>query len=142
MKCEVCVERLEEYLDGEVPAEEQEQVRAHLITCADCSATFGALTAEQELFAHYERDVEVPPFLWTKIAQHTVAANNGSKHGWRAYFFATPLASAIAILLIAVAIGIVYWTSSRPTPKETVKQTDPTLPRNGTDPSQVTRQYR
>ncbi|HVI71717.1 MAG TPA: anti-sigma factor, partial [Pyrinomonadaceae bacterium] len=133
MKCEVCVERLEEYLDGELSADEQEQISAHLIACADCSATFGALTAEQELFARYEREVEVPPFLWTRISQHTVAANNGKRAGWRAYFFATPLAGAIAILLVAVAVGIVYWMSHPPTPKESVKQTDPTLPRNGTD---------
>ena len=133
MKCEVCVERFEEYLDGELPADEQEQISSHLITCADCSATFETLTAEQELFARYERDVEVPPFLWTRIAQHTVAANNGKRAGWRAYFFATPLASVIAILVIAVAVGIVYWKSNRPTPKATVMQTDPTLPRNGTD---------
>ena len=78
MKCEVCVEGLEEYLDGELPGEEQEQISAHLIACADCSASFLALTAEHELYARYERDVEVPPFLWTRIAQHTVAANNAS----------------------------------------------------------------
>jgi hypothetical protein len=133
MKCEVCVERLEEYLDGEVPAEEQEQLSAHLITCAGCSETFGALTAEQEMFARYERDVEVPPFLWTRIAQDTVAANIGKGGGWRAYFFAKPLAGVIAILLAAIAVGVVYVMSRRPTPKEIVKQTDPTLPRYGTD---------
>jgi len=132
MKCEVCVERLEEYLDGELPADEQEQISAHLITCAGCSATFGALTAEQELFARYEREVEVPPFLWTRIAQHTVAANNGKRAGWRAYF-AQIVAGAVAVLVTAIVIGVVYWTSSRPTPRKIVKQTDPTLPRNGTD---------
>jgi putative zinc finger protein len=133
MKCEVCVERLEEYFDGELAAAEQEQVSAHLITCAHCSATFGELTAEQEMFVRYERDVEVPPFLWTRIAQHTVAANNGKRAGWRAYFFAKPLAGVIAILLVAIAVGVVYVRSRRPTPKEVVKRTDPTLPRNGTD---------
>ena len=132
MKCEVCVERLEEYLDGELPADEQEQINAHLITCADCSATFGALTAEKELFARYEREVEVPPFLWTRIAQHTVAANNGKSAGWRTYF-AQIVAGAVAVLVTAIVIGVVYWTSSRPTPRKIVKQTDPTLPRNGTD---------
>ena len=135
MKCEVCVERLEEYLDSELPVEEQERIRAHLITCADCSATFGALTAEQELFARYERDVEVPPFLWTRIAQHTVATNNGKRAGWRAYFFATPLAGAIAIVLLAIAVGVVYVMSRQPAenPKVADKRIDPTQPRNGTD---------
>jgi Putative zinc-finger len=139
MKCEVCVERLEEYLDGELPAEEQEQISAHLITCADCSATFVALTAEQELFARYERDVDVPPFLWTRIAQHIVATNNGKRAGWSAYFtglFVTPLASAIAILLLAVTLGVVYIMSRQPAeaPKVADKRSDPTLPRPGTDP--------
>ena len=138
MKCEVCVERLEEYLDGELSAEEQEQISAHLITCADCSATFGELTAEQEMFARYERDVEVPPFLWTRIAQHTVAANNGKRTGWRAYFLATPLAGVIAIVLVAIAVGVVY-VMSRQEPENSktadkrIDSTLPTLPRNGRD---------
>jgi len=136
MKCEVCVERLEEYLDGEVPADEQERISGHLIACADCAEMFRELTAEQEIFARYDRDVEVPPFLWTRIAQHTVAGNNGKRGGWRAYFFATPLAGVIAILVVAIAVGVVYVMSSRPTPREIVKQTDPTLPRNGTDLTQ------
>ena len=141
MKCEVCLEQLEEYLDGELPAHEQEQISAHLITCADCSATFGALTAEQELFARYERDVEVPPFMWTRIAQHTVAANKGKRAGWRAYFsglFATPLASVIAILLLAIALGVVYVMSRQAPEKPRLadKRIDPTLPRNGTDLAQ------
>jgi len=141
MKCEVYSERLEEYLDGELPAEEQEQISAHLITCVDCSETFAALTAEQELFARYERDVEVPPFLWTRIAQHTIAANNGKKTGWYTYLsslFATPLASVIAILLLAIALGVVYFMSRQPTarPKVADKRIDPTLPRDGTDLTQ------
>ena len=48
MKCEVCQERLEEYLDGELAAVEQEQINAHLITCAECSACFSTLTVARE----------------------------------------------------------------------------------------------
>jgi hypothetical protein len=109
MKCEVCLELLEEYLDGEVPVEDQEQISAHLISCADCSATFGTLTAEQELFARYDREVEVPPFLWTRVAEHC-NANTSTRRGWRVLFaplFSAP-ASAIAILLLAIAVGIIY----------------------------------
>ncbi len=39
-------------------------------TCVDCSAEFCTLTAEQEMFARYDREIEVPPFLWTRIAAH------------------------------------------------------------------------
>ena len=42
MKCEVCMELLEEYLDGELAAETQEQIGAHLITCTECSASFAS----------------------------------------------------------------------------------------------------
>jgi len=139
MKCEVCLELLEEYLDGELPALDQAQVGEHVIACSDCSASFAELTAEQELFALYDAHVEVPPFLWTRIAAHTVAESNGN--GWYRRvmaIFASPVASAIAVLLLAIAVGLVYVISRQPAPKPTVaeKPKDPTLPRNGTDPNQ------
>ena len=141
MKCEVCLELLEEYLDGELPAPDHVELGEHLIACGDCSASFAELTAEQELFARYDREVEVPPFLWTRIAAHTVAESNGAGNGWYrrvAAIFATPLASVIAVLLLAIAVGLVYVISRQPASKPTVATTpkDPTLPRNGTDPNQ------
>ena len=118
MKCEVCIELLEEYLDGELAAGEQEQINAHLITCADCSASFAALTAEQELFSRYDRELEVPPFLWTRIAQHTVAGNNSMRLSWRervSRLVSLPsLAGAVAILLIAIAVAVVYLRKAEP----------------------------
>ena len=56
MKCEVCLNLLEEYFDGELAPAEHEQVDAHLITCAGCSDSYATLTAEQELFARYDRE--------------------------------------------------------------------------------------
>ena len=73
MKCDVCSELLEEYLDGELASTEQEQVAAHLIACAACSEEFATLTAEQQIFARYDREVEVPPFLWTRVAAEAFA---------------------------------------------------------------------
>src|ERR1044072_3907657 len=100
MKCEVCLEMLEEYLDGELAAETNEQIDAHLITCRECSESFAALTAEQELFARYDREIQVSPFLWTRVAAHTVSASNVAKPGWLATLFRKPsLASGIAVLL-------------------------------------------
>ena len=143
MKCEVCLELLEEYLDGELPQPDHVEVGEHLIACGDCSASFAALTEEQELFARYDREIEVPPFLWTRIAAHTVAESDGATgNGWYrrvAALFATPLASAIAVLLLAIAIGLVYVISRQPASKPAVasEQNNPTLPRNGTDPNQA-----
>jgi len=142
MKCEDCLELLEEYLDGELAAPDQAQVGEHLIACSDCSASFAELTAEQELFALYDAHVEVPPFLWTRIAAHTVDEGNGASNGWYRRvmaIFASPVVSAIAVLLLAIAVGLVYVISRQPAPKPTVaeKPNDPTLPRNATDPNQA-----
>jgi hypothetical protein len=139
MKCEVCLELLEEYLDGELPQPDHVEVGEHLIACSDCSASFAALTDEQELFARYDREIEVPPFLWTRIAAHTVAESNGNSWYKRvAALFATPVATAIAVLVLAIVVGIVYMASRRPASKPAVasEQNNPTLPRNGTDPNQ------
>jgi hypothetical protein len=116
MKCEVCLELLEEYLDGEL--EDHEQVAAHLIACAECSATFATLTAEQELFAHYDREIEVPPFMWTRVAAHTVPENK-PKRRWFLSLFARP-ATVIAFLLFAIAFAVLYLLSSHKTPEPTI----------------------
>jgi Putative zinc-finger len=130
MKCEVCLELLEEYLDGELAAENHEHVGAHLITCGDCSAAFSALTAEQDLFARYDREVEVPPFLWTRIAAHTVSEAS-PRPGWRTRVAgllaarSTSFAGALAILLLAIAVGVVYLMSRQPAAKTEVAKSTP-----------------
>ncbi len=118
MKCDVCLELLEEYLDVELASGDREEISAHLITCATCADSFSALTAEQEIFSRYDRELDVPPFLWTRIAQHTVAAKDPVKLGWRARLrslFATPsIVGMAALLLIAIAIAAVYFKKSEP----------------------------
>lgn len=102
MKCEVCLERLEEYLDGELANADREQVAAHVAACSDCSEEFDSLAAEQELFAGYDREVEVPPFLWTRIAARMAA-------GRRGLFDLFPVrAGAVAIVMLAIVGGVVY----------------------------------
>ena len=127
MKCEVCAELLEEYLDGELEPQAQAQVGEHLIVCADCSASFAELTAEEQLFARYDRELEVPPFLWTRIAAHTVAENNYSPKGW-ALFLVRPLAGVIAVLLLGLALGMVYVMSRHPEPNKTVADSNTPAP--------------
>ena len=122
MKCEVCSELLEEYLDGELAQDDREQVDAHLFACIECSENFAALTAEQQLFARYDREIEVPPFLWTRIAAHTKTA----KRNW--FFGKSSLAGAIAVLLLALAIGIVYYRSIHKSPEPKLASTPQTTP--------------
>ncbi len=124
MKCEVCRELLEEYLDGELAPQDLEQVNGHLIACVECAESLAALTAEQELFARYDREIDVPPFLWTRIAAHT----NTPKRSWVASLFGkTSLAGAIAVLLIAITIGLVYKLSKPTAPAPTVATTTSTI---------------
>jgi hypothetical protein len=132
MKCEVCSELLEEYLDGELAPQDREQVEAHLIACVECSENFAALTAEQEIFARYDREIEVPPFLWTRIAAHT----NAPKRTWT-LFGRTSLAGAIALLSVAIAIGCVYWLSKPKTPAPKIASTPPTAPNQNPVPKSV-----
>ncbi|HKG61505.1 MAG TPA: zf-HC2 domain-containing protein [Pyrinomonadaceae bacterium] len=125
MKCEVCSELLEEYLDGELAPHDREQVDAHLISCVECSETFAALITEQQIFARYDREIEVPPFLWTRIAAHT----NAAKRNWFATLFGkTSLASAIAVLVLAIAIGLIYIVSKPKPPTPTIATTNSTAP--------------
>ena len=121
MKCEVCLELLEEYLDGELAAGEQEQISAHLKTCTECFASFSTLSVEAEMFSRYDREIEVPPFFWTRIAQRTVAAKKQSvRFGWRRH------ASAMAMMLFVIALGVVY-----------LRKGDPVATAPGTDPVQA-----
>jgi len=103
MKSEDLSKLLEEYLDGEE-------------------------TAEQELFSRYDRKLEVPPFLWTRVAAHTVAENDRRQlKGWSA-IFARPLARVLAVLLLAIAVGIVYVITREPEPNKAVADSNKPVP--------------
>lgn len=67
MKCEDCLIWMEEYFDGELDARQGREVEAHMRDCADCAAFYQALGQEQEIYAHYRRDVEVSPTLWRAV---------------------------------------------------------------------------
>ena len=120
MKCNECLNLIEQYIDGEAPERDAEQVSAHLITCADCAREFEALTAEQEIYARYDRELEIPPSMWGVIATSTAAehgaiaarSRSGSRE-WLAGLFTLPrfgfaFSSALAVLMVAVAVGVIY----------------------------------
>jgi hypothetical protein len=73
-----------------------------LIACGDCAEEFDSLSSEQELFARYDREVEVPPFLWTRIAARMTAGRRGLFD-----LFAVRV-GAMAIVILVIAIGVVY----------------------------------
>ena len=125
MKCHECLNLIEQYIDGEAPERDAEQVSAHLITCADCAREFEALTGEQEIYARYDRELEIPHSMWGVIAARTAAedsaigakSRSGSRQ-WLAGLFTLPrfgfaFSSAMAVLVVAVAVGVIYLRSHK-----------------------------
>src|SRR5215510_9890135 len=119
MKCDDCLNLLEEYLDGEAVTRDAEQISAHLVTCASCANQFEALTAEREVYARYDRELEVPRSMWQAIAARTVearpAADSRARFSfgeWLAGLFAVPrwrfALPAMAVVVLAVVIGLVF----------------------------------
>ena len=144
MKCEECLPRIEEYVDGELDGRMVERLRAHLSTCAGCAGEFARLEREQEIYANYRRDVEVTPAQWNIVRARIEQEKDASAPRPR-----TPLrerlreafiskvrfrpAFVAALLLIAVGItaGVVYLNSRRPqngVASGPSKPVDPNLP--------------
>jgi hypothetical protein len=117
MKCDDCHNLLAEYIDGEAIESDAEQVSAHLITCAECIREFETLTAEQEIFARYDRELNISPAMWHSIEARTTerrppdSTSRLSLPAWLTGLFAAPrygLAGALAVLIVGVVIGVMY----------------------------------
>jgi anti-sigma factor RsiW len=67
MKCEECLPRLEEYIDGELDGRGAERIESHLSICPKCASEYAELKREEEIYAHYHRDLEVTPAQWAMV---------------------------------------------------------------------------
>ncbi|HKR14601.1 MAG TPA: zf-HC2 domain-containing protein [Pyrinomonadaceae bacterium] len=99
MKCEENLNLLEEYLDGELGVEDQERISEHLVTCVSCAEAFAELTVEQEMFARYDREIEVSPVLWSGIEERIVPVTESSYGWWM---------KIAAALILTIGLGSVY----------------------------------
>ncbi|HEX8355148.1 MAG TPA: zf-HC2 domain-containing protein, partial [Pyrinomonadaceae bacterium] len=68
MRCEDCLPLIEEYFDAEVDETAAARVDAHLSACATCAAALDALSFEQEIYARYDRRLDVGPELWARVS--------------------------------------------------------------------------
>ena len=122
MKCEVCLQLLEEYLDGELAQRESGEVAAHLVTCQSCASQRAFLVSEQEMFSSYDRDLQVSPLLWERIAEQTTlpvipVVQESLTTRLRSMFRVPVLGfsvAAVALILIALLVGVVYLQSRQP----------------------------
>lgn len=113
MKCEDCQVLMEEYADGALDQKPAGLVSSHMASCANCASYYAELKSEQEIYARYQRDVEVTPVLWSsiesRIKQARAARPAGlfTRLGERfAVLFAARLSPGFAAALVIVAIGI------------------------------------
>ena len=56
MKCSQCKEKLAEYIEGNLPAEVDEEIRVHLLTCESCREAYEEEIVEYEAFKAALRD--------------------------------------------------------------------------------------
>jgi hypothetical protein len=120
MNCDDCLNLLAESIDGEATEQDAEQVSAHLIKCAGCASEFEELTAEQEIFARYDRELNISPSMWHAIEVRTstesravTSSSKSNPRTWLAGLFAAPrfgfaFAGAVAVFIVAVVIGVMY----------------------------------
>lgn len=128
MRCEDCLPLIEEYFDGEVEGPAAASMGAHLAACATCAAALDALSFEQEIYARYDRQLEVSPDLWARvsaeIARDTPPPSPAASRpflsrvreqlaaAFGALAVRPALASSLALLLVAAAAGSL-WLSRR-----------------------------
>ncbi|MBA3239798.1 MAG: hypothetical protein H0T60_01060 [Acidobacteria bacterium] len=141
MKCEECLPLLEEFADGEVDRRTSESMSAHMAACTECAEAFDALSAEQEMYLRYDRELEVPPSLWHGVRERIAEAPTervtkplpllSRLRGQLAIVLGAlalrpALASSLALLVVGVAAGVL-WLAQAPSPvrEETIAQLTP-----------------
>ena len=143
---------LQAYIDGELSQEHRAATAAHLATCEACSAALAEAEGETSFFASAfapDDSLNVPTAALRARVNAAVAQLEASKEseqrhsqGWSfggflaslpSLFTFTPrTAAAFATLLVAVAAGIIYFSSQRsgqtPGTSEVVQSNPPAAP--------------
>jgi hypothetical protein len=126
MKCVECLPLIEEYVDGELDGRMMERVATHLSSCAGCARAFADLSREQEIYALYQRDLEVTPADWNivraRVEQERDAqpdkAHRAQLREWLGGLVSSrrPLgpayAAALLLIIIGISAGIIYLNSN------------------------------
>ena len=109
------MDRLSEYLDGELPAHDQAALEAHLETCNDCSAVLADLRRVVDRARAAEEYVPRRD-LWPGIASRIGASPARSPSIERKWSFSLPQLAAAAILLMTLSGGAVWLIRSTTLP--------------------------
>ena len=131
MNCEVCLGMMDDLIEGELDDSLAQQASAHIAVCGPCSQLYANLRYEQELYGKYLLDVEPTPALWTNLQlemekEKSIRASQPQHRlqRWLAIALGglnvTPqmaTATALALLTIGLAIGIMVWRTTIDTSK-------------------------
>ena len=150
MKCEEYRILIEDYVDGSLDPKSAGRVTSHTATCAECATFYREMSLEQEVYARYQREVDVTPVLWTSIetrikqerAEKPVGLLRRLGEQLAGVFSAPRLSPAFAAALVVVAIGVTVFVMSRlnsPAPEQ-IASGNNNASVNGTDtPNQNSR---
>lgn len=128
MKCDDCLNFLEEFIDGELLGDDFEQVSNHLVVCRHCANELELLSTEKEVYARYDRELEIAPSMWQAIAARTAAESRSvgspSRPGLGAWFiglFALPrfryaFSGTLAVAIVGAFLGLMYLKIQQPQP--------------------------
>jgi hypothetical protein len=110
MNHEHIVQRLQDYLDGVLPAREAGEIEAHLLACESCREEFTELRRLVDLAADLPEEIQPGRDLWAGIANRLADPSLGAQPSrWRAFwhaftvwrgFWPTTVASAAVVLLV------------------------------------------
>ena len=109
------MERLSEYLDGELPTPDRVVLEAHLDACADCSAVLADLRRVVDR-ARAAEDYLPRRDLWPGIASRIGATPAASPRIGRRWSFSLPQLAAAAILLMTLSGSAVWLLRSAAAP--------------------------
>jgi hypothetical protein len=155
MKCVECLPLIEEYVDGELDGPVMERVATHLSSCAGCARAFAELSREQEIYALYQRDLEVTPTDWNivraRVEQESVAQPDKARQTRMSEWlgglvgsrrpFSPAYAAALLLVIIGITVGVIHLKSntgardlaSKASPYKTSTPTEAATPGKGNE---------
>lgn len=98
---------LNAYLDGELSAEEAEQVKAHVMTCPLCGQELPRLQRIKNLLREKIQVTPAPPALKSRIRMEI--EKRGRRSPWREALLANLRAPAWAALAVIILFMVVGW---------------------------------
>jgi anti-sigma factor RsiW len=109
MACDVGREKLDAYLDGELPSAEAGSLSAHMRTCPECSADALDRVQTKRAVAAAGKRYEASAQFREKIARLASAQPSGTKAVGRSHFNWQWILLAPALLIIIISLGVNFY---------------------------------